>query len=77
MRWHRELLISILHSRISVAEALNVQIVSLQQAPDAYARFNAGEPVKFIIDPRGLLSSITASAHAAAHDEQKREHNSQ
>ena len=38
MRYHRELLISILHSRVSVSDALRVQVISLEQAI-------VGEPV--------------------------------
>ena len=66
MKYHRELLISILHSRVSVAEALNVEVIPIEAAPDAYKRFSSGEPVKFVLDPCGLLRSLGGRATAAA-----------
>ena len=36
-------MISILRDRLSVARALNVEVISLEQAPDAYTRFSAGQ----------------------------------
>ena len=56
MKFHFDLLQSILHSRLKVADALNVRIIKLEEAPEAYARFSKGEPVKYIIDPHGYLS---------------------
>lgn len=38
----RELLISILRDRLSVARALNVEVTGLEQAPEAYKRFSSG-----------------------------------
>ena len=48
MAYHRELMLSIIHSRVSVASALNVRVISLDEAEKAYDTFNSGEPVKFI-----------------------------
>jgi hypothetical protein len=71
MSYHRELLISIVRSRISVAAALNVEIIGLEQAPAAYARFNKGEPVKFIIDPHRILRRHTDRSGEQKESEEK------
>ena len=52
MAYHRELMLSIIHSRVSVASALNVQVISLDEAEKAYQTFNKGQPVKFIFGPQ-------------------------
>jgi glutathione-independent formaldehyde dehydrogenase len=59
MRWHRDLLISIVHGRLSVSDALNVQVITLEQAAEAYKIFSRGEAVKFVIDPCGLLRQLS------------------
>ena len=68
LQYHRELLISILHSRVSVADALNVQVIPIEAAPDAYKRFSQGESVKFVLDPSGLLRSLGKGATRAAEE---------
>ena len=35
---------------------VGVKVISLDEAPSGYARFDAGAPVKFVIDPHGQLS---------------------
>ena len=59
MKFHRELLQSILHSRIKVADALNVKVIRLEEAPEAYKRFSQGEAVKYVIDPHGYLAGAS------------------
>ena len=68
MHYHRELLASILHSRVSVADALSVQVIPIEAAPDAYKRFSNGEAVKFVLDPSGLLRSLSKGAVGAAEE---------
>jgi len=58
LTYHRELMLSILHSRISVSSALNVKVISLEEAPEAYKRFNAGEAAKYIIDPHHSIPTL-------------------
>jgi len=60
MAYHRELMLSIIHNRIKVVEALNVKIISLEEAPAAYKSFNNGEPCKYVLDPHNYLRSGTA-----------------
>ena len=56
---NRELLRLILNKRLpKLTTMLNVQIVELGGAPKAYEIFNGGKPVKYLIDPHGMLKAI-------------------
>jgi glutathione-independent formaldehyde dehydrogenase len=44
-------LMAILHDRIQIAKAVNVELISLGQAPEGYQAFDSGVPKKFVIDP--------------------------
>ena len=55
MRYNRKLMEDILNDKCFIAQELNVQIISLDEAPAAYQRFEKGEAVKYIIDPHGSL----------------------
>lgn len=57
MRYNQRLMQAILWDRINIAEVVNVQVISLDQAPDGYAQFDAGIPRKFVIDPHGLIGA--------------------
>jgi glutathione-independent formaldehyde dehydrogenase len=49
------LMMAILHDRIHTAKAVNVQIITLDQAPRGYKDFDRGAAKKFVIDPHGSL----------------------
>ncbi|MCM3873898.1 MAG: zinc-binding dehydrogenase, partial [Pyrinomonadaceae bacterium] len=51
MKYNRELMMAILHDRIQIAKAVNVEVIPLEKAPEAYQAFDAGVPKKFVIDP--------------------------
>jgi len=55
MRYHRQLMNCILHNKIEIAKAVNVTVVSLDDAPKAYQDFDNGAPKKFVIDPHGMI----------------------
>ncbi|GAB7545146.1 formaldehyde dehydrogenase, glutathione-independent [Cupriavidus sp. 8B] len=55
MKYNRALMQAILWDRINIADVVNVQVISLEQAPEGYSAFDAGVPKKFVIDPHGLL----------------------
>jgi glutathione-independent formaldehyde dehydrogenase len=55
MKYHRNLMQAILWDRINIADVVNVQVITLDKAPDGYAEFDAGVPKKFVIDPHGLI----------------------
>ena len=57
MKYNRNLMQAILWDRINVAEVVNVNVISLDDAPNGYAQFDSGVPKKFVIDPHGLLKA--------------------
>lgn len=55
MKYHRQLMNCILYDKVKIAQAVNVTVVSLDEAPHAYTLFDQGAPKKFVIDPHGLI----------------------
>lgn len=55
MRYHRYLMNSILSGRAQIAKAVNATLISLDEAPQAYADFDRGVAKKFVIDPHGMV----------------------
>jgi len=59
MKYNRGLMMAVLENRIQVAKAVNVEVISLDQAPAAYQAFDQGAPKKFVIDPHNALGRPT------------------
>jgi glutathione-independent formaldehyde dehydrogenase len=57
LRYNRNLMNAILWDRISIADIVNVSVISLDDAPKGYAEFDAGAASKFVIDPHGVLET--------------------
>ena len=55
MRYHRQLMQAILYDKVQIAQAVNVQTITLDEAPGGYADFDKGAATKFVIDPHGML----------------------
>jgi threonine dehydrogenase-like Zn-dependent dehydrogenase len=55
-RYNRQLMQAILHDRIPIADVVNAQVITLEEAPKGYADFDKGAPVKFILDPHGTVA---------------------
>jgi glutathione-independent formaldehyde dehydrogenase len=55
MKYHRQLMQAILWDKIDIAKAVNVQVISLDEAPDGYHAFDQGAAKKFVIDPHGMV----------------------
>ncbi|MBV1790425.1 formaldehyde dehydrogenase, glutathione-independent [Marinobacterium sp. D7] len=53
MKYHRPLMQAILFDKIKIADAVNVKMISLDEAPQGYAEFDGGAAMKFVIDPHG------------------------
>jgi glutathione-independent formaldehyde dehydrogenase len=51
MKYNRKLMMAILHNRIEIAKAVNVQMITLDAATQGYADFDKGAAKKYIIDP--------------------------
>src|ERR1700687_5145710 len=56
LRYNRQLLQAILHDRIPIADVVNAQVITLEEAPKGYADFDKGAAVKFALDPPGLVA---------------------
>ena len=66
MRYHRELMSAILNDRVHIADAVNAQVITLDEAPKGYADFDKGAAEKFVIDPHGMIPASAKRARAAA-----------
>jgi glutathione-independent formaldehyde dehydrogenase len=55
MRYNRQLMQAILHDKTQVAKAVNVTMISLDEAPQGYKDFDRGAARKFVIDPNGMV----------------------
>lgn len=55
MRYHRQLMQAILYDKIQVAKAVNVSMISLDDAPGGYKDFDRGAAKKYVIDPHGMV----------------------
>ncbi len=55
MKYNRGLMMAILHDRIQIAKAVNVKVITLDEAPGGYAAFDSGVATKFVIDPHKIL----------------------
>ena len=51
---------AILWGRLPIARIVNSKVITLDQAPEAYAAFDSGVPNKFVIDPHGLIPARAA-----------------
>jgi glutathione-independent formaldehyde dehydrogenase len=51
LRYNRQLMTAILHDKVHPAKAVNVTMISLDQAPTGYKDFDKGAAKKFVIDP--------------------------
>ena len=57
MKYHRPLMQAILFGKVKIADAVNVQVITLDQAPQGYADFDGGAAKKFVIDPHGSVAA--------------------
>jgi len=57
MRYHHQLMNCILHDKIQIAKAVNVTVISLDEAPQGYKDFDQGAAKKFVMDPHGVIAA--------------------
>jgi glutathione-independent formaldehyde dehydrogenase len=56
MKYNRDLMMAILWDQMPyLREVANTEIISIEQAPNAYKTFSEGSPKKFVIDPHGSV----------------------
>jgi len=60
LNYNRQLMMAILHERTFPAKAVNVQVISLDDAPQGYKDFDKGAAKKFVLDPHGLVRKHAA-----------------
>jgi glutathione-independent formaldehyde dehydrogenase len=53
MKYHRGLMMSILHDRAQIAKAVNATVIPLDEAPQGYENFDKGAAQKFVFNPHG------------------------
>ena len=57
MRYHRQLMQAIVYDKVKIAEAVNAQVISLDDAPNGYQDFDKGAATKFVIDPHAMIAA--------------------
>lgn len=55
MRYHRKLMMAILHDKVQIAKAVNATPIPLSEAPRGYQEFDRGAARKYVLDPHGVL----------------------
>ena len=55
MKYHRDLMMAILHDRVQIAKNVNATAISLDEAPQGYQEFDQGAARKYVIDPHGSI----------------------
>ena len=55
MRYHRQLMMAILHDKVQIAKAVNATVISLDDAPQGYKDFDKGAARKYILAPHHLV----------------------
>jgi len=57
IKYHRQLMNAILYNKIKIAQAVNVSVIPIDDAPKGYEDFDKGAARKFVIDPHGTIKS--------------------
>jgi glutathione-independent formaldehyde dehydrogenase len=57
MRYHRQLMMAILHDKIKIADAVNVTVIKLDDAPQGYRDFDRGAARKYVLDPHKMVAA--------------------
>ncbi|WP_266033024.1 formaldehyde dehydrogenase, glutathione-independent [Brucella intermedia] len=56
LKYNRQLMRAILHGRLNIADIVNAQVISLEDAAKGYESFDQGAAKKFVLDPHGLVT---------------------
>ncbi|RCK47622.1 aldehyde dismutase [Thalassospira profundimaris] len=59
IKYNRQLMQAILHDRLNIADIVNAQIISLEDAAQGYESFDQGAAKKFVLDPHGMLAKAS------------------
>ncbi|GAA3234708.1 formaldehyde dehydrogenase, glutathione-independent [Pseudonocardia petroleophila] len=55
LKYNRGLMMSILHDKAHIADAVNAEVLTLDDAPRGYQEFDAGAAKKYVLNPNGLI----------------------
>lgn len=56
VRYNRQLMMSILHGKLPIADIVNAQVIPLEEAASGYETFDHGAAQKFVLDPHGVIA---------------------
>lgn len=56
MKYNQQLMMAILNDRVNIAKNVNAKAITLEEAPQGYAEFDAGAATKYVLNPNGYLS---------------------
>lgn len=62
LSYNRQLMQAILYDKVQIAKAVNVEVISLDDAPKGYAEFDSGVAKKFVINPHNLIPDVKPKA---------------
>ena len=57
LKYNRGLMMSILHDKAHIADAVNATVIALDDAPRGYAEFDRGAAKKFVLDPHNMIAA--------------------
>ena len=57
MKYNRQLMQAILYGKINIAKAVNVEVITLDKAPQGYKDFDKGAAKKFVLDPHSSIAA--------------------
>ncbi|SDF00311.1 formaldehyde dehydrogenase, glutathione-independent [Pseudonocardia oroxyli] len=55
LKYNRGLMMSILHDKAHIADAVNATVIGLEDAPRGYQEFDRGAARKYVLDPHGMV----------------------
>jgi len=55
MKYNKQLMNAIVYDRVDIAKCLNTTVISLDDAPECYKKYDEGAPNKYIIDPNNMI----------------------
>ncbi|MCF7548961.1 formaldehyde dehydrogenase, glutathione-independent [Pseudonocardia sp. WMMC193] len=55
LTYNRGLMMSILHDKAHIADAVNATVIGLEDAPRGYQEFDRGAARKYVLDPHGMV----------------------
>jgi glutathione-independent formaldehyde dehydrogenase len=57
LKYNRQLMMAILHDKIQIARAVNVTVITLEEAVQGYKDFDKGAAKKFVLDPHSMVAA--------------------